>query len=365
MIEVQKKQILKYLARRDYVPVRQAKLAELLTIASKDVDRFNDALQQLAKQGQIVIGSNRLVNLPRIPPVITGIYRANRKGFGFVVPLLPNRYGDLFIAPDNQLNAMPSDTVVARVMKRGHRGGEMSYHGVVTEVLERGLKRVVGKLYRQGGNWAVAPDGKDIFEPVIVDDVTAKGAKVNDKVVVEIIEYPQGGNYARGVITEVLGKAGLYDSEIRSIMIQYQLEEKFPDNCLQQARNSAKDFDPDLLEHREDITDKMLITIDPPDAKDFDDAISLSKNADGNWVLGVHIADVSAFIPMDSDLDTEAQLRGNSVYLPGKVVPMLPEILSNGICSLQPDQKRYAKSAYITYDIKGNVLDRELQRRRK
>jgi ribonuclease R len=359
MIEVQKKQILKYLARRDYAPVRRDKLAELLAIASKDVDRFDDALQQLAKQGQIVIGSNRLVNLPKIPPVVTGIYRGNRKGFGFVVPLLPNSYGDLFIAPENQLDAMPSDTVVARVMKRGRRGGEMSYHGVVTEVLERGLKQIVGKLYRQSGSWAVAPDGKDIFEPVIVDDVTAKGAKANDKVVVEIIEYPQSGNYARGVITEVLGKAGLYDSEIRSTMVQFQLSEKFPDNCLAQARNAAKNFDPDLLEHREDITDKMLITIDPPDAKDFDDAISLAKNADGNWVLGVHIADVSSFIPMDSDLDTEAQLRGNSVYLPGKVVPMLPEILSNGICSLQPDQKRYAKSAYITYDIKGNVIDRE------
>lgn len=359
MIEIQKKRILKYLARRDYAPVRPAKLAELLSITSKGVDIFNDALEQLTQQGQIVIGSNRLINLPKIPSVITGIYRANRKGFGFVVPLLPNSYGDLFIAPGNELDSMPSDTVIARVMKRGHRGGEMSYHGVVTEIVERGLKQIVGKLYKQGSSWAVAPDGKDIFEPVMVDDITAKGAKANDKVVVEIIEYPHAGNYARGVITEVLGKAGLYDSEIRSTMIQYQLEEKFPDNCLDQARDAATHFDSNNLECREDITDQMLITIDPPDAKDFDDAISLSKNADGNWVLGVHIADVSTFIPMDSELDKEAHLRGNSVYLPGKVVPMLPEILSNGICSLQPDQKRYVKSAYITYDIKGNVLDRE------
>jgi ribonuclease R len=176
MIEVHKKQILKYLARRDYSPVRSATLAQLLGVSSGDVAEFEDAIEQLRQQGQIVIAGKRLIDLPKIPSVVTGTYRANRKGFGFVIPLAPNSYGDLFIAPGNQLDAMPTDTVSAHVMKRGHRGGEMVYHGMVTEVIERGLKRIVGKLYRDAGNWAVAPDGKELFEPIMVDDVTAKGA---------------------------------------------------------------------------------------------------------------------------------------------------------------------------------------------
>ena len=129
--------------------------------------------------------------------------------------------------------------------------------------------------------------------------------------------------------------------------------------CLEQARSAAAAFNPDKLSNRDDITNQIIITIDPPDAKDFDDAISLVKNADGNWLLGVHIADVSNFIAMNSPLDIEAKNRGNSAYLPGKTIPMLPEILSNGICSLQPGQKRFVKSAYITYDTKGNVLGRD------
>jgi len=117
-------------------------------------------------------------------------------------------------------------------------------------------------------------------------------------------------------------------------------------------------FKPEELNHRDDITEKTIITIDPPDAKDFDDAISLEKNGDGKWVLGVHIADVSHFIQQDSPLDEEAKMRGNSVYLPGRTIPMLPEILSNGICSLQPEQKRFVKSVYLTYDENGNIVSR-------
>ncbi|RKY07260.1 MAG: ribonuclease R, partial [Planctomycetota bacterium] len=126
-----------------------------------------------------------------------------------------------------------------------------------------------------------------------------------------------------------------------------------------QARAASAAFAPEAGAKRDDITDEVIITIDPPDAKDFDDAISLRRNTDGNWVLGIHIADVSTFIPMDSPLDVEARDRGNSTYLPRKVIPMLPEILSNGICSLQPKQKRFAKSVYITYDDNANVLGRE------
>ena len=154
-------------------------------------------------------------------------------------------------------------------------------------------------------------------------------------------------------------EAGQYDSELYSIIAQYNLPTEFPEDCREQARRSTEAYDPDRAVNRADLSDQVILTIDPPDAKDFDDAISLTKTRDGHWRLGVHIADVSHFIPLDSPLDSEARRRGNSVYLPLKVLPMLPEVLSNGICSLQPNQKRFAKSAYITYDAEGRVLGTE------
>jgi ribonuclease R len=225
-------------------------------------------------------------------------------------------------------------------------------------VLERAQNRFVGTLVKHPQAWLVEPDGKSFFDPISVDDVTAKGAKEKDKVVIEILSYPTEKYLARGVIIEVLGKAGRYDTEIKSIIHQYHLPGQFDAGCLEQARRAAAHFDPEKRRARQDITDKVIITIDPPDAKDFDDAISIEKDSHGNPVLGVHIADVSHFVTQDSPLDAEAKIRGNSVYLPGKTIPMLPEILSNGICSLQPDQKRFAKSVYITYDRQGNILSR-------
>ena len=142
------------------------------------------------------------------------------------------------------------------------------------------------------------------------------------------------------------------------MMRRFKLPEEFDESCLDQAHNAATEFDAAGRAGREDITAKTIITIDPETAKDFDDAISLEKDEKGDWVLGVHIADVSNFIAEGSPLDIEARERGNSVYLPGKTIPMLPEVLSNGICSLQPNQKRFAKSVYLTYDKEGNVLSR-------
>jgi ribonuclease R len=230
--------------------------------------------------------------------------------------------------------------------------------GEIIEVLERAQNRFVGTLLKHPEGWIVQPDGTSFFEPISVDDVGAKNAKEKDKVVVEILAYPTEKYLARGVIIEVLGKAGRYETEIKSIIRQYHLPGEFDADCLEQARQAAAEFDPEQPGTRDDIIEKVIVTIDPPDAKDFDDAISLEKDSNGNWVLGVHIADVSYFVPQDSPLDAEARTRGNSVYLPGKTIPMLPEILSNGICSLQPDQQRLCKSVYLTYDQQGNVVSR-------
>jgi len=362
MPEVFKTRIVKVLKHADYRPLRLAQLAKTLGVSSADYPQFKAAFDQLRQAGHVVIGARNLVSLPSLAGQFTGTFRSNPRGFGFVTPLEPHAHGDLFIPPKFTAEAMTGDIVMAKVKRKGKRGKEMRLAGEIVEILERAQNKFVGTLSKGPDRWIVQPDGTSFFEPICVGDVGAKGARAKDKVVVEILTYPTEKYLARGVIIEVLGKAGRYETEIQSIIHQYHLPGEFDEDCIKQARSAAAEFDPEQKgrqsQKREYITDKVIITIDPPDAKDFDDAISLEKNHEGNWVLGIHIADVSAFIGPDSPLDNEGQDRGNSVYLPGRTIPMLPEILSNGICSLQPEQKRFVKSAYLTYDEKGKVLAR-------
>ena len=359
-MELIKKQILRVLCRRDYRPMSQAKLAEAMGYGPSEYANFQSAVQSLREQGQILIGVDKTITLPAMSNGVIGTFRANERGFGFIVPLERNAHGDLFVAPDETAGAMNGDIVSARVVKKNFRG-QMRFSGVVTEIIERGSGRFVGLLQQdKGGGWYVVPEGKGFFPSILIQDATSSQARPNDKVIVEVVSYPKRSDMAvQGAIVQVLGRAGNYETEINSIIAQYSLPYDFPEECRQQAHEAAEGYNPDAAKDRDDITQDVIITIDPPDAKDFDDAISLRKDKEGNWILGVHIADVSAFIPMHSPLDKEAQQRGNSVYLPGKVIPMLPEVLSNGICSLQPEQKRFAKTAYITYDTQGNILGTE------
>ena len=358
-MELLKKQILTALTRKDYTPVGPRRLATDMGVPKEQFDQFQAALENLRQNKQVVIDAKKNVDLPAMGHRVIGTFRANERGFGFIIPLSLNAYGDLYVSPEDTAGAMNNDVVTARAVKKGHRGGQARYSGIITDIVERGSDRFVGTLTRNKGLWLVQPEGKGFYRSILVDDAVASGAKENDKVVLEIVSYPTENMPARGAIVEVLGEAGQYDAEIRSIMTRYGLGDDFDDECRQQARQATEQFQPEQIDGRSDICDEVVITIDPPDAKDFDDAISLKKDKAGNWQLGVHIADVSTFIEQDSPLDKEARIRGNSVYLPQKVIPMLPEVLSNGICSLQPDQKRFAKSAYIAYDAEGNILGSE------
>ncbi|UCC99912.1 MAG: ribonuclease R [Phycisphaerales bacterium] len=358
MAEVFKDQIIRLLKHGDYEPLKLSQLAKALGVGSDDFPQFKEAFNQLRQAGHVMIGARNLISLPALAGQIVGTFRANPRGFGFIVPREPNSHGDLFIPPDATGDAMTGDIVLAKVKRQGKRGGQMRYSGEIIDVLERARNRFVGTLMKHPEAWLVQPDGKSFIEPISVDDVGAKGAKEKDKVVVEILTYPTEKHLARGVIVEVLGRAGRYETEIQSIIRQYHLPGEFDADCIEQARQAAARFNPGKRGQRQDITDKVIITIDPPDAKDFDDAISIATDSDDHWVLGVHIADVSHFVTADSPLDAEGKARGNSVYLPGRTIPMLPEVLSNGICSLQPGQKRFAKSVYLTYDERGNILSR-------
>ena len=358
MREVYKKKIIKLLKHADYKPVKVSELARALGIEGADYPEFKRAFDELHHANHVVLGDGSVVGLAGLAGRIIGTFRANARGFGFVTPLESAAHVDLFIPPGDTMEAMTGDVVAAKVVEKSTRGEQIRYSGRIIEIVQRGRNRFVGTLMRKPEGWLVQPDGSGVADPITVDDVTAKNAREKDKVVIEILSYPTERRLARGVIIEVLGKAGRYESEIASIIHQFQLPGEFNDSCIFQAHKAATEYKPENIRDRDDITNKIIVTIDPPDAKDFDDAISLEKDANGNWLLGVHIADVTYFVPPQTPLDKEAKERGNSIYLPGRVIPMLPEMLSNGVCSLQPDQLRLVKSAYIAYDNDGNVVNR-------
>ncbi len=285
------------------------------------------------------------------PPAVVGAFRTGPRGCGFVVPddALPE--GDVYIGEGDTMSAMTGDRVAVRIIGHGRREGGIS--GRVTEILGRGTRQVVGRLELRGDRWMVLPQGRTVAEPVFIDDVKPADL-AGVKVVVEIVRYPEGGEPAHGVIVENLGAAGPVDVETRAILREFGLPEAFPPEVLEEARAQVAGFD-GSVQGREDFTGLTVMTIDPDDARDYDDAIHIVPAGDG-WTLGVHIADVSAFVPEGSAMDREASLRGNSVYFPRRVVPMLPEVLSNGVASLQEGQPRWVKSAFIDFDRGGNVL---------
>jgi ribonuclease R len=343
-------------------------LAEELRVEEADYAEFEQAVRQMAAAGEVLF-ADETVMLPPPGEEVVGVFRGNPKGFGFLIPSNPNDHGDFFVPPDQTLDALTGDVVRARVLRKRFKG-QTDYIASVIEIVDRKQSVFTGTLIRRGGQWMVTPDGKALHAPVVVKDPGAKNAKAGDKVVFEVLEFPEEGRPGEGVITKVLGEAGEPDVETQAVIAAHDLPGEFPESCLNQAREVSRAFEEEIdlanergyFEMREDLRDAFIFTIDPPDARDFDDAISLEKvtHDDGRpgWKLGIHIADVSHFVTPGSPLDEEAKERGNSVYLPRRVIPMLPELLSNGVCSLQERVPRFCKSAFIRYDERGNVTGR-------
>jgi ribonuclease R len=360
--------ILEHLAHARYAPATAKAIAADMGIESDDRDLFEQAIARLAEEGRIVIESGGRLRLPPMPERITGRFRLNARGFGFVVPDQPFREGDLFVPRRSVRDAISGDLVRAEVTRQAWRAKGRSDRsevvGRVLEVLERGQDQFVGALIKRGGQWFVKPDGRSLHDPVLIRDPHAKNARLGDKVVIELLHYPEEEYHAEGVITRVLGEAGRPDVETQAVIEAHGLRTEFPDELLGEAHRAARAFDGQMRTppaDREDLTDRFIFTIDPPDAKDFDDAISIeSDEAEGEYTLGVHIADVAHFVGAGGMLDDEAKARGNSVYLPRMVIPMLPEALSNGVCSLQAGVPRFTKSVFITFDGRGKVLNQRI-----
>ena len=362
-----KRWVLRHLSDRRYVPRQIRHLSRELGVAAEQYEQFRTSVQQLISEGQVVLGSTETIALPPPGPQMIGTFRLARGGFGFVTSETAG-HGDLFVPAPNTLDALTGDLVRAAVQPRPQRGRPVDnrYVGRVVEIIQRADRHYVGNLLRRGSRWMVRVDAHRLHDPVIIRDPTARDAREGDKVVIEILNYPQDDTPAEGVITEVLGKQGEPDVETLAVMRAFGLAEQFPDGVVEKARVTARQFDATVAaDVREDLTSLHVVTIDPPDARDFDDAISITRLDDSEgaaYELGVHIADVAHFVPAGGVLDEEAATRGNSAYLPRKVIPMLPELLSNGVCSLQEGVDRLCKTAFIRFDADGAVCDQRIAR---
>ena len=379
--------VLQHLAHPTYEPRDIPNLGVELGFGDR-LDAFAEAVKAMADDGRVNLGNDGKVTLPDLNDQgeVTGIFRGSAKGFGFVEPDFATATGDIFIPEHAAGTALPGDTVrvgYRREFNREKRMGslEKQFSGEVLEVLTRKRAAFAGEMRKQGDTWLCFPDGKELTDPVVIRDAESKNVREGDKVAFEITAHPEGGSLAEAVITKVLGEAGEPDVETAAVIAAHGLPDSdFPEACVEQARVATETFERQIeawkeggeaaLEEdglpRRDITDAFITTIDPPDAKDYDDAISirrLDRDRDGHdgWELGIHIADASHFVRPGTALDEEAYERGNSCYLPRLVIPMLPEVLSNGICSLQEGVPRFAKSAWVRYDAGGRVRSQGVQ----
>jgi ribonuclease R len=362
--------VFQLVAAPGYRPVKPRVIAHQLKLPQDRAADVKKAVKRLVHAGRICYGSNHLVMPANAKPAaapqpsrgrLTGVFQRRQKGFGFVrligddIPKGETK--DVYIPADRAGDASTGDVVVVQLKKR--RPGDPGPRGEIVEVVERQTQQFVGTYFESGGSAYVQINGSLFSKPIYVGDPGAKDARTDDKVVMEMVRFPSPLHAGEGVITEVLGPRGKPGVDTLSIIREMNLPDHFADDALDEARRWAKTFD-ESIGDRTDFTGQTIITIDPADARDFDDAISLEKLDNGHWLLGVHIADVSHFVRPRTALDREALERATSVYLPDRVLPMLPELISNGLASLQPGKVRYTKSAVMEFTGEGLRVSTEL-----
>ena len=289
---------------------------------------------------------------------LNGTYQATGKGFGFLIPEDgKGREDDWFVPPRSEGGAWNGDRVLA-VPVEDDRGGQRRT-AKITAVVERANKTVTGAIERQGREVWLRPGSDRLPHPIKVVGRT-RSAKAGDKAAVAVTSYGNKKLPPMGTLREIFGKDGTRPAAVEAILYQYGIERAFPVSVQTAAELAPREVVPADLAGRLDLRGKTVITIDGASSKDFDDAVSLERDARGRWVLGVHIADVSHYVAEGSPLDLEAWNRGTSVYFADQVVPMLPPELSNGICSLNPHVDRLALSCILTIGPDGAVLDHRL-----
>ncbi len=361
-------QVLALTERSDYQAKTLRELARDFAIGDEQYGQFRSIIKKLVKGGQLQLGKNRTLVRADPDENLVGLFKRTAKGHGFVkMHTGPYKDESIYISLEGSRNASTGDEVAVRLTRSSHRPG-FKREGEIVQILKRSAEQFVGTYFETSGQGYVQIDGTQFHDPIEVGDAGAKGAQPGDKVALEIVRYPNAHAMGVGVILAVLGQRGEPGVDTQSIIFAYNLPTEFEPETLDDARAQAAEYadaqdDPErFLADRTDLRDLLTVTIDPVDARDFDDAISLTRFDDGSYRLVVHVADVAHFVRPGSELDREAKLRGTSVYLPDQVIPMIPEILSNSLASLQAGVDRYAISTIMTFDPNGVRTDAEFHR---
>ena len=348
--EKRKKLIYDFICDEFYVPMKLKELAILLQVPKDQRKELKAIMDSLEAEGKVHVSKKGKYTKGEAKRIV-GTYQAHARGFGFVA--VEGEDDDIFISEDDTNGAFHGDQVEVTI-KSAPDGKRRE--GKVVRILSHGTTRLVGYFQKNKNFGFVVPDNQRFIKDVFVPLERSKGAVTGHKVVVELTKYGGDNKKPEGKIVEIIGHVNDPGTDIMSIVKGYDLPIEFPEKVLNQAERVAKDVSTADMAGRMNIRDWQMVTIDGEDAKDLDDAISLTKEGE-NYKLGVHIADVTNYVQEKSALDREAYKRGTSVYLVDRVIPMLPHILSNGICSLNGGEDRLALSCIMTINDKGNVVD--------
>lgn len=349
--------ILEFMKESAYKPLKFEELVTVLDVPAEDRDKLKEILSSLEQEGAIYKTNKDRYGIPEKMNLVVGRLQGSDRGYGFLIPDDQDRE-DIFIPAAGMAGAMHNDRVIARITSKG--GDGRSTEGEIIKILKRAVTKVVGTFEQSRYFGFVVPDNKRIPGDIFIPKDEMNGAKPGQKVVAEIVKWPDGRRNAEGKITEIIGDASQPGVDILSIMKAHNLSESFPYDVMKQAESIPDKVTPEMIKGRQDLRKLKMVTIDGEDAKDLDDAVSIERLPDGCYRLGVHIADVSYYVTEGSPLDREALQRGTSVYLVDRVIPMLPPKLSNGVCSLNPGVDRLAFTVMMDIDPSGKVLRHDI-----
>ena len=354
-MEEQEQKILEFMKDKDYVPMKAKEIAMLMRVPKKEYSNFLEVLGNL--ELNFKIQKNRKSKYRLVEKTYyDGIYRKNQKGFGFV--RLEEREDEIYIAKENSLDALNGDRVLIEIMEEENK--VKSAEAKVVKILKHEKDTIVGILQNNKNFGFVIPDDRNFGTDIFISKKDMGKARSNHKVLVKITKYPEKGKKAEGKIIEVLGNVNEAGVDMLSLIKEHNLPSTFPEPVVQEAKHFQNKVDKKDIPHRVDFREEEIFTIDGEDAKDLDDAVRVEKLENGNYRLEVHIADVSYYVRENSLLDQEALVRGTSIYMLGRVIPMLPRELSNGICSLNAGEDRFTLSCIMEVDTKGNVVSSEI-----
>jgi len=322
-------------------------------------DEVQNILDEMVEDGLVVkTPKKQKYTVPEKLGMKAGIVLMTQKGFAFIRPSLDER--DIFVSRSDLMGAMDKDKVLIEITRP--QKDDQKAEGKVVQILQRNIDTVIGRYQRQKDYGFVIPLSRKITSDIYIPKKYENGAREGDTVECEIYQYAQSEKKAEGKIIKIIADKNDKDVYFKAIFAENKLSENFPAKVLKEVSRIPEDINMSKIKDRLDLRDEFIFTIDGWDAKDLDDAISISKLQNGNYSLGVHIADVSEYVTENTALDSEAFRRGTSVYLVDTVVPMLPEKLSNGVCSLHPNVDRLALSCIMEIDIKGKVVNHKIQK---